>query len=88
MPAFLYSYAMELLKFREAGVEVIFKASSSYLDSAVILYTAVSWFHFHYLSFKCFRISETGGTGKPVHSTTYLGRLTELKSLQKLSNDW
>lgn len=41
MPAFLYSYAMELLKFREAGVEVILKASSSYLDSAVILYTAV-----------------------------------------------
>lgn len=79
---------MELLKFREAGVEVILKASSSYQDSAVIFYTALSWFHFHCLCFKYFRISETDGTGKPVHSTTCLGRLTELKSLQKLSNDW
>lgn len=34
------------------------------------------------------RMSERDGTDSPLHSTTYSDRLTELKSLQKLSNDW
>jgi hypothetical protein len=93
-----FSYALELLRFREAGVEVLLKVEILFFGSSLEVgpsYCSLTlciehnmWSYFHNQSSKCFRTSERGGTGSLVHSTTYLDRLIEFKSLLKLSNDW
>lgn len=80
-------YALELLKFREAGVEVVLKANLDSLYYNVLLNNLLMQTPF--LTVKLiYRTSESDGTGNLRHFITYLDRQTELKSLLKLSKDW
>lgn len=78
-----------MLKFREAGVEVVWKAKLGPLYYNVMFNNFSNANSYTYSqSYLIYRTLESDGTGNLRHFITYLDRQTELKSLLKLSKDW